>query len=382
VKVLLGGEYSRLHNSLKEGLARHGVEAHILATGDAFKRYPADFSVRPRYLTRPAWRWLRQGFHRMTGKDLAAWETAYYLHKFEKYAPSYDILQWINPYPFETPLRFEKKFMKKMMQKAGKTFLLACGDDARVNDYYLKNPEPYNIFTPFRENPALKKYFRYSLKYLKPAFRQWQQELESMISGIIPTDLDYAVPYRGHPKALPMIPNPVNTDKIVYHWPSMEKGIIIFHGINSGNYWRKGNAFFTRALEIIREKYKDKVQIIETRDLAYEAYIRHLSRAHIVLDQIYAWDQGYNALEAMAMGKVVFTGAEDVFREYYGLTEEVNINALPDVDDLAGKLSELIENPRRLENISRAARRFIEREHHYEEIAGRYLEAWKKTANV
>ena len=37
--------------------------------------------------------------------------------------------------------------------------------------------------------------------------------------------------------------------------------------------------------------------------------------AHILLDQVYAYDQGYNALEAMAKGKVVFTGAEKEWEE-------------------------------------------------------------------
>ena len=41
--------------------------------------------------------------------------------------------------------------------------------------------------------------------------------------------------------------------------------------------------------------------------------IKNYEQAHIILDQVYAFDQGYNALEAMAKGKVVFTGAEAIF---------------------------------------------------------------------
>ena len=91
---------------------------------------------------------------------------------------------------------------------------------------------------------------------------------------------------------------------------------------------------------------------------------------------MYAFDQGYNALEAMAKGKVVFTGAETEFMEYYNLTERVAINALPDVDSLVNELSHLIENPEEIIAIGKRARAFIEKEHDYIKIAERYLGVW------
>ncbi|WP_317127428.1 glycosyltransferase [Aequorivita ciconiae] len=80
----------------------------------------------------------------------------------------------------------------------------------------------------------------------------------------------------------------------------------------------------------------------------------------------------------MAKGKVVFTGAEREFLEYYNLKEdEVCINALPDVDYLYGKLENLILNPQQLIAISNSARKFIEKEHNYISIAKKYLETWE-----
>jgi hypothetical protein len=35
-------------------------------------------------------------------------------------------------------------------------------------------------------------------------------------------------------------------------------------------------------------------------DIPYTTYINSYNKAHILLDQTYAYDQGYNALEAMA----------------------------------------------------------------------------------
>ena len=56
-----------------------------------------------------------------------------------------------------------------------------------------------------------------------------------------------------------------------------------------------------------------------TKNIAYNKYINLYDKAHILLDQVYAFDQGYNALEAMAKGKVVFTGAESAFENYYNI---------------------------------------------------------------
>ena len=45
MKILLIGEYSRLHNSLKEGLQKLGHEVTILGFKDGFKDYPVDFPL-------------------------------------------------------------------------------------------------------------------------------------------------------------------------------------------------------------------------------------------------------------------------------------------------------------------------------------------------
>ena len=45
MKILLLGEYSRLHNSLKEGLVALGHEVIIVGCGDKFKKLPVDYSI-------------------------------------------------------------------------------------------------------------------------------------------------------------------------------------------------------------------------------------------------------------------------------------------------------------------------------------------------
>ena len=45
MRILLIGEYSRLHNSLKEGLLHLGHDVTLVGDGDDFKNYPVDYSI-------------------------------------------------------------------------------------------------------------------------------------------------------------------------------------------------------------------------------------------------------------------------------------------------------------------------------------------------
>ena len=79
----------------------------------------------------------------------------------------------------------------------------------------------------------------------------------------------------------------------------------------------------------------------------------------------------------MAKGKVVFTGAEQKWLDYYNLQENtVAINAFPDAQQIAEKLEWLIANPEKIIEIGANARAFIEKHHNYKMIAQRYIDKW------
>ena len=81
----------------------------------------------------------------------------------------------------------------------------------------------------------------------------------------------------------------------------------------------------------------------------------------------------------MALGKIVFTGAEKEWLEMYNIKENsVAINALPDHRKIIKKLEWLIENPKYILEISNNARDFIENKHNYISIAKQYDIIWSK----
>ena len=377
MKILLVGEFSRLHNSLKEGLLTLNQEVNILGTGDDFKEFPVDFSITPKFiLSSSLLKFINKVFFKLFKSDLQLLEKGIRFYLLLPKLRNFDLVQLINSNALETYPFASRYLLNKLFKQNKKISLLICGEETPIIEYLLKKEMKYSILSPLFADQSLKKNFNYSLKYVQPNYKKTFDFISGKSSSIITSDIDYKIPMEKMGFDSQFIPNPINTDKIKFKPLKIENKIIIFLGINESSSIKKGSEFFEKALEIIKEKYPNQVETIVTKSIPYEQYIKVYDKAHILLDQVYSYDQGYNALEAMAKGKVVFTGAENEFYKQYNLTEKVAINALPDIDYLVNELSFLIENPNEIIAIGKRARAFVEKEHDYIKIAEKYLEAW------
>ena len=378
MKILLLGEYSRLHNSLKEGLVALGHEVKIVGTGDKFKMFPVDYSIAAKICNKYNWtKLVCSTIRKLTGIDLEKIEKAIRFYKLLPKLNGFDHVQLINSDALETYPFLARLLYKKLFVFIKNRSLLICGDETPVVSYQLTGELKYSVLTPYLQNPSLQKTFHYSLKYQKKSYRNTYNYLVENCQKLITSDLDYEIPMQKMGYSTTFIPNPINTDRLKHQELVIADKIIIFLGINRLSYLKKGIHYFEEALALIQEKKADKIEIITTENLPYTEYMSRYHKANIILDQVNAYDQGYNALEAMAQGKVVFTGAENEFLHHYELPEdEVCINALPDAIKIAEKLSYLIEHPEKIIEISKKARNFIEKEHEYKRIAQRYLDCW------
>ncbi|WP_194765861.1 glycosyltransferase [Tamlana sp. I1] len=380
MKILLIGEYSRLHNSLKEGLIKNGHEVLLVGSGDGFKNYPVDIDISAKTKKIGALFLITKLIHKLTRFDISKIEVAIRFYLLLPKLKDFDVVQLINENTIKTFISTEIWFLKKIKEQNKKLFLLSCGTDYVSVKYAFDKKIRYSILTPFHSNPKLKKKYKHSiLKYISKQNYKLHDFLYKNINGVIASDMDYHIPLENNTAYLGLIPNPINSDKLKFTPMHIKNKITIFHGINTENAFKKGNLFFSEALKNIEKKHPDKVKIITTEDVPYNDYIKSYNECHILLDQVYSFDQGYNALEAMAKGKVVFTGAEKEWLDYYNLKENtVAINALPNTDDITKKLEWLILNPEKLIEISKNARHFIEKEHDFIKIAQRYVSCWEK----
>ncbi|WP_299224830.1 glycosyltransferase [uncultured Psychroserpens sp.] len=379
MKILLVGEFNRSHKFLKQGLEALQHSATVVSLQDGFKKVDTDIVIKHHYESK-----LLRKLHLICFKlfniDLHSLSVKKQIKKLEKQLSGYDIVQFINESSFSCTAETELKIFDLLHHWNKKSFLLSTGCDYPSVLYAYQKKFKYSILTPYFENRVTKKKFRYMFKYINDEFSALHHHMYKSISGVISCDLDYTIPLEDHPKHLGLIPHPINIDAIKFLPLNFDNKIVIFHGINRQNYHKKGNDFFEEALKIVLSKYADKIEIITLESVPYHDYIAAFDNAHIVLDQVYSYDQGYNALEAMAKGKVVFTGAEQEWLDYYGIEEDtVAINALPNVTSIADKLEWLIKNPNEIKRISKNARQFVEDKHHYIKCSEQFLSVWNDT---
>jgi glycosyltransferase involved in cell wall biosynthesis len=380
MKILLVGEYSRLHNSLKEGLLELGNDVTILGFKDGFKDYPVDFPLVKKW-DYGLLKKIKVAVLKLTGFDISSYLTYKQFQKNRENFKGFDVVQLINENSFFCDYRYEKKILQFLFRHNKNVFLLSCGDDYTYVNYNFNHPENPSIIQPYLAGKIADKDFSNVLKFRTKSFEKLHRYMHQNIQGVIATDLDYHLPMLNQAKYLGLIPSPINLSKFPHSELKIGDRIVIFHGINRESYFKKGNDYFEKALAIIKQKYPEKIDVFVTENVPYNDYINRYNQAHIVLDQLYGHDQGSNALEAMAKGKVVFTNASDIFEKHYHLEEKVALNALPDVEYLVSELSYLIENPETIIAIGKRARAFIEREHESLKIARLYLAAWQGKIN-
>lgn len=379
MKILLIGEYSRFHNSLKEGLQSLGHTVTIIGSGDGFKKYPVDIDISPK--TSNA-NWfiikIRHALFKFLTVDIAKIETGYRFWKHRHLLKEYDVVQFINSWSIRTTIAKEKKCIRFIEKHNKQLFLSACGTDTPWVESLLNDTElPYNLLTPYRTDPNLKKAYLPTLRYIREDHKNLYSFLYDKVKAVIPTDMDYYIGLQHINKTTLLIPTPINFKKLEFSQSTIGDTIVIFHGINKTNYLKKGNDIFEKALEIIENKYASRIEIITAISLPYTEYMEAYDKAHILLDQVYSHDQGYNALEAMAKGKVVFTGAGDHFKKHYNLDKIVAIDATPDPQQIAKALEELILHPKQIITIGKNARNFVEEYHSHTIVAKQYLNIWK-----
>ncbi|RZJ72369.1 MAG: glycosyltransferase family 1 protein, partial [Flavobacterium sp.] len=153
MRILLIGEYSRLHNSLKEGLVALGHEVILLSDGDGFKNYPSDMSIKPTFLNNKLLNIPRQAIFRITGFDILKMERALRFYFLIKKLKGFDVVQLINEAPIQTVKKIEGHLLTKIFKQNKKVFLLSCGADFISVKFMLDRKPRYSVLNPYFDNP-------------------------------------------------------------------------------------------------------------------------------------------------------------------------------------------------------------------------------------
>lgn len=138
----------------------------------------------------------------------------------------------------------------------------------------------------------------------------------------------------------------------------------------------KGTAVVMRAMEILAEERSDyDFRVIS--GLSFDDYIKAISEADIVVDQVWSQSPGMNALWLLAMGKIVFSGNSILAQQYFDFAASSPIvDAQPDSELLAQSLSAMIDRRHEFPEIAELGRHYVNSNHSHLKVAQSYLGIW------
>ncbi len=356
MRILLLGEFSGLFKNLKEGLLELGHDVKLGSNGDKWKKIQgADFEL---------YKYSNSSLGKITNYIFNPYKD------FEKFS-GYDIVQLVNTFIFHPYVNLN--IIKKIKKNNDKIFLSAAGGDYSVYKAYTEGIYKYYMYD---DNKELDK--KYANTSMRSILRKKNDiTVSNLVDGIIPISYEYAVAYKNHLNLKKTIPIPINIKNIKYKDNIINDKIVIFHGLNQEN--AKGTKFIKEAMEIIKERHKDEVEIIIDGKMPLEQYLNVIDRSNIIIDQCKSYGYGLNALYSMAKGKIVMSGAESETLNDIDIKKCPVINIRPEVNDIVNKLEILIENKKNISQIGYESREFVETYHDYIKIAQKYINCWNSS---
>ena len=174
---------------------------------------------------------------------------------------------------------------------------------------------------------------------------------------------------------------PIDTETLSFRpLEQAPEKVRLFIGIQRDRHVIKGTDRLLAAMKRVHDRYPGITELEVVENLPYDEYTRRMRDSHIILDQLYSYTPGTNALIAMAQGLVAMSGAEPEFYELIGETANkpiVNVSPLIE-GDIDHKLSWLVEHRDQLPQMARASRAFVEKHNAAPVVAQRYLDFWNK----
>lgn len=363
MKILLIGEYSNVHWTLAEGLRSLGHKVCVVSNGDFWKNYKRDISLVRDYTKCGGVKYMLQTY--LTLPRLRG----------------YDVVQLINPMFLELKAERIEPIYRYLRRNNGKMFLGAFGMDAYWVDCATAMPptfrySDFNIGTAKIEN-----------HYTTQQAADWRDTPKASLNHLIAKDCDgiiagmyeYHEAYKEkHSRKLTYIPFPINSEpQTAAQTYDGKSKIRFFIGIQRERSIYKGTDIMLSALKRLHAHYPDMCEMLVAENIPFQKYSAMVNSCDILLDQLYGYSPGMNALLALAKGKVVVGGAEE---EYYDILGEKElrpmVNVIPDEQDVYEKLKLLIENRSQIASLQRDSISLIERYHAPQKVAQRYIDFW------
>lgn len=362
MRILLFGEYSNVHHTLKQGLEQLGHTVVIASNGDYWKNYPRDID-----LARPKGRF--SGI-RLTLRIFAN------LRKMR----GFDIVQIINPIFIDLKASHNLRLYKYLRKHNKKIIMGAFGMDyywVHVNSTTM--PLRYSDFNIGKELRTNKDAIIERKDWVGTAKETLNKLIANDCDGIVTGLYEYDVCYRPiFPNKTKFIPFPIVTEGKSQTIKRQEGPLRLFIGISKNRSEYKGTDIMLRAAQALKADYPDKIELRIAEGISFDEYVKLMEGSDAILDQLYSYTPSMNPLEAMSRGLICIGGGEPENYEIINETElRPIINVEPNYDSCYQQIKDLALHPERIPQLQQQSIDYIRKHHDHIKVAKSYEEFYK-----
>ena len=368
-KILLVADYSNFHATLAKGLRKLGCDVTLVSDGGTYMQCNRDIDISRKH----------------NGKLGGLLYAAELLKTVKMELKGFDIVSFRDPAFLSLKPGRIKWFFNLIANSNAHCFLSYLTTDIPFLDMLEDHDSPlaYSEWfvngTPNRLRVEdTDQWYGWHAPEMKELNDLFYSKMEGAVTGL----------YEYHLAAQRMFPE----EKIAYGGIPIDVGSIPFKEIDNPRKVRiflardyrrklqKGSDLLEEAAKRVVERHPDKAEFIMVENVSRDEYLKTMRDCHVMLDQIYSYTPATMALEGMAAGLTVVSGAEPEFYDFIG--EDKNfpiINAPIHMDEIEKELEKLVLHPNEFAERGRKGREFVRKHNDMEMVARRFLDFWNRS---
>lgn len=368
MKILLVGESSLLHNTLKKGLLERGHQVTLMSDGNDWHNSPRDIDLHRNMKRYGKWSGL-----------LVLWRIFCNLNKI----CGNDIVQLHN-YQFVPLMGWWNKMIFRILKLTNKCVIKGCyADDPHLFRQQAKGIPTYSDTFWHGKLQNIEENKERMAFHMMPQFDDCWHEVACCSDALVACLYEYYLCYDTPEfrKKLHYIPLPMeipSTDGLTSK--GQGETIKVLVGLQPKREYLKGALKIARFVEILSKKYPGKIKIKYVEGVPYDEYCRMIDEADVLVDQFYSYTPSMNSLAAMARGTVVIGGGEEAYYRFIGekmLRPIINVSPEYTEDKNVEIIEKAFFSEGHLSNLSSQSVIFVKKYHDYRMVAEEYEQLYK-----
>lgn len=365
-KILLIADYSNFHYTLGKGLRKLGCDVTVASDGGHYVDCARDIDI-----------------SRKHGSKVGGALHALNLYRFVKReVKNYDIINFRDPLFFDLKPGRIKWFFDVIRRSNPNVFASYITTDVPFLDMLEASDSPLRYseyFVDGKPNRLLCEGMGNWESWHDSGMKALDGHFYSHLKGVVTSLYEYhkAAERILPPEKLAYGGMPIDVDEIPYKEIDNPDKVRIFLARDRKRKLQKGSDYLETAARNVVARHPDKAEFIMVENVSRTQYLEMMRSCHLMLDQIYSYTPATMALEGMASGLTVVSGAEPDFYDFIG--EKDNrpiINAPLELESLEKEIENVVVHPERMKESSRRNREFVEKHNRMETVARRYLDFW------